>query len=130
MRQNTEPAFDPRVLVRCFRAQERGLLKQIQDLLSCVLIVSRFNRLVYVQHSEGKMASMEEAEPPSLVPQGPPANSATAPLIAHLKALYLLSAGFVSPPTSLGNLHTLDPVINSNQSFPTKMLLALKPGMC
>ena len=76
MRQNTEPAFDPRVLVRCFRAQERGLLKQIQDLLSCVLIVSRFNRLVYVQHSEGKMASMEEAEPPSLVPQGPPAPEA------------------------------------------------------
>ena len=84
---------------------------------------------MYLQHLEGRRASTAEAEPPSLVLRGrQPAES--APLIVHLKALYLLSAGFVSPPTSLGNLHTLDPVINSNQSFPTKTLLALKPGMC
>lgn len=83
-----------------------------------------------VQHLEGGRAQTAEAEPPGLVLQGPPATSATAPLIVHLKELYLLSAGSVSPPTSLGNLHTLDPVINSNQSFPTKTLLALKLGMC
>lgn len=71
----------------------------------------------------------QEAEPPpSLVLQGPPASSATAPLITHLKALYLLSKGFVSPPTSLGTTPSTQ-LLTVTSHFRQRQL-ALKPGMC